>query len=79
MIERHECWTSGWECLTNDPLARQMSFKTSMNVINGPAISDEKGRSYSTRDMTDSFVEILEDLFDPERQLFPPDIASRRF
>jgi hypothetical protein len=58
-------------------LARLMAHKTSIDAIDGPAISDEKGRSYSTKDMTDSFQEILEDLFDTERHLFPPDITSK--
>jgi hypothetical protein len=48
-----------------------------MDVIDGPAISDEKGRSYSTKDMTGSLLEILEDLFDSDRHLFPPDITSK--
>jgi hypothetical protein len=38
-------------------LARLMAYKTSIDAINGPAISDKKGRSYSTKDMTDSFQE----------------------
>jgi hypothetical protein len=58
-------------------LARLMVYKTSINSIDGPAISDDKGRSYSTKDMTDSFQEILEDLFDTERHFFPPDITSK--
>jgi hypothetical protein len=58
-------------------LARLMTHKTSLDVIDGPAISDEKGRSYTTKDMTDSFQEILEDLFDTERHFFPPDITSK--
>jgi hypothetical protein len=58
-------------------LSRLMTHKTSMDVIDGPAISDEKGRSYSTKDMTGSLLEILEDLFDSDRHLFPPDITSK--
>jgi hypothetical protein len=51
-------------------LARLMAHKTSMDVIDGP-------RSYSTKDMTGSLLEILEDLFDTDRQLFPPNITSK--
>jgi hypothetical protein len=58
-------------------LARLMTHKTSIDFIDGPAISDKKGRSYSTKDMTDSFLEVLEDLFETDRHLFPPDITSK--
>jgi hypothetical protein len=43
----------------------------------GPAISDIKGRSFSTRDMSDSFLEVPEDIFDTDKGLFPPGISSK--
>jgi hypothetical protein len=46
-------------------------------MSDGPAIADLGGRAYSTRDMSDSLIEILEDLFDSERALFPADITSK--
>jgi hypothetical protein len=44
--------------------------------VDGPAISDQAGKGYSTRDMTDSLLEVLEDLFESDRSLFPADINS---
>jgi hypothetical protein len=36
-----------------------------------------EGGSFSSKDMSASFLEILEDLFDSDRQLFSPDITSK--
>jgi hypothetical protein len=58
-------------------LERLMAFKTTKGFSDGPAISDIGGRAYSTKDMTDSLLEILEDLFDSDRGLFPVDITSK--
>jgi hypothetical protein len=54
-----------------------MLHKSSIDLINGPAILDEKGRSHSTKDMIDLFLEVLEDLFDTDRHFFPPDITTK--
>jgi hypothetical protein len=59
-----------------DSLDRLMKLKAATGLLDGPAISDQSGRGYSTRDMTDSLVEILEDLFVSDRSLFPADINS---
>jgi hypothetical protein len=53
-----------------------MKLKARRGFKDGPAISDLSGRSYTTRDMSDSLLEILEDLFDTDKTLFPPDITS---
>lgn len=58
-------------------LKRLMDFKAARGMSDGPAIADLGGRAYSTRDMSDSLIEILEDLFDSERALFPADITSK--
>jgi hypothetical protein len=58
-------------------VARLMSHKSGLGFVDGPAISDSNGQAFATRDMSDSFVEILEDLFDSDRVLFPPDIMSK--
>jgi hypothetical protein len=58
-------------------LQRLMTHKASLGFTDGPAISDSRGRSFSSKDMSASFLEILEDLFDSERHLFPPDITSK--
>jgi hypothetical protein len=56
-----------------------MALKATKGFTDGPAISDIDGRSYSTKDMTDSLVEILEDVFDTDRGLFPADVVSKEF
>jgi hypothetical protein len=58
-------------------LKRLIDHKASIGFIDGPAISDETGRAFSTKDMLDSLVEIVEDIFDSDRGLFPPDIVSK--
>jgi hypothetical protein len=58
-------------------LERLMAYKATIGFKNGPAISDIKGRSFSTRDMLDSFLEVLEDIFDSDKGFFPPDISSK--
>jgi hypothetical protein len=58
-------------------LERLMAFKTTKGFADGPAVSDVGGRAYSTKDMTDSLLEILEDLFESDRGLFPADITSK--
>ena len=47
-------------------LERLMDLKTTQGFVDGPAISDPGGRAYSTRDMSDSLIEVLEDLFDTD-------------
>jgi hypothetical protein len=58
-------------------LERLMAFKSRKGFLDGPAISDEAGRSYSTKDMTASLLETLEDLFESDRGLFPADVTSK--
>ena len=60
-----------------ESLERLMSLKSRKGFVDGPAISDLQGQVYSTRDMSDSLFEILEDLFDSHRHLFPVDILSK--
>jgi hypothetical protein len=58
-------------------LERLLALKSRKGLVDGPAISDEAGRAYSTKDMTDSLLEILEDLFESDRGMFPADIVSK--
>jgi hypothetical protein len=58
-------------------LERLMALKARRGFVDGPAISDLQGQVYSTRDMSDSLFEILDDLFDSHRHLFPVDILSK--
>jgi hypothetical protein len=60
-------------------LERLMSLKATKGFTDGPAISDLDGRVFSTRDLTESFLEILEELFESDRGLFPADVVSKEF
>jgi hypothetical protein len=60
-----------------ESLERLISLKARRGFIDGPAISDMAGRAFTTRDMSDSLLEILEDLFETDRALFPPDITTK--
>jgi hypothetical protein len=60
-------------------LERLMALKATKGFTDGPAISDVEGRAYTTKDMTDSLLETLEDLFDTDRGLFPADAVSKDF
>ena len=58
-------------------LVRLIALKAKHGFVDSPAISDMDGRAFSTRDMSDLLVEILEDVFDSDRALFPLDIVSK--
>jgi hypothetical protein len=58
-------------------LKRLLDFKKSIGQVTGPAISDIKGKIYSSRSLNDAFLEILEDLFDTHRELFPASIEDK--
>ena len=58
-------------------LERLIALKSRRGFVDGPAISDLHGQVYSTRDMSDSLAEILDDLFDSQRHLFPADVTSK--
>jgi hypothetical protein len=54
-----------------------LDFKKSIGQVVGPAIPDERGKIYSSRSLNDAFLEILEDLFDMCRELFPASIEDK--
>ena len=58
-------------------LNRLMALKQEQGFVDGPAISDETGHVYSTRALDDCLHEILEELFDLNRELFPPVITTK--
>jgi hypothetical protein len=58
-------------------LKRLMGLKSRMGFVDGPAISDSQGQAHSTRDMSDSLFEILDELYDSHRHLFPEDISTK--
>jgi hypothetical protein len=48
----------------HESLKRLLDFKRSIGQISGPAVSDTRGKIFTTRTLNDAFLEILEDLFD---------------
>ena len=60
-----------------DSIKHLLDFKKSIGQVRGPAISDLKGRIYDSRTLNDAFLEILEDLFDTARDLFPASIEDK--
>jgi hypothetical protein len=48
-----------------------MDLKANQGVMDGPAISKENGNVLSSRAIDDSLLEVLEDLFGSNRDLFP--------
>jgi hypothetical protein len=60
-----------------DSLERLITHKQVKGFVDGPAISDEAGRAYSSRAIDDSLHEVLEDLFEEKRTLFPDHIEGR--
>jgi hypothetical protein len=58
-------------------LKRLMDFKSRKGFKTGPAISDLQGRVFEPRAMNDALLEVMEDIFDNHRDLFPPTITSR--
>jgi hypothetical protein len=54
-----------------------IDLKEKYGFRDGPAISDISGKAYSTRDIDDSLHEILEDLYDSDRDLFPKRIKDK--
>jgi hypothetical protein len=60
-----------------EKIKRLLDFKRSIGQVIGPAISDIKGKIYSSRSLNDAFLEILEDLFETHRELFPRSIEDK--
>jgi hypothetical protein len=44
-----------------------VALKKIKGSVDGPAISDDADQAYSMKNMTDSLLYILEDLFEPDR------------
>jgi hypothetical protein len=58
-------------------LLRLMEFKRNQGYTDGPAISDVNDRVLSHRALNDSLLEVLKDLFDSHRKLFPASILDK--
>jgi hypothetical protein len=67
--------SSGIEVKTS--LLRLIEFKRTRGCVVGPAISDLAGNVLSHRALNDSLLEILEELFDNHREMFPPSVADK--
>jgi hypothetical protein len=48
----------------HESLERLLDFKKSIGQISGPAVSDTRGKIFTTQTLNNAFLEILEDLFD---------------
>jgi hypothetical protein len=60
-----------------EKIKRLLDFKRRVGQVTGPAISDLKGKIFSSRSLNDAFLEILEDLFDTHRELFPASVEDK--
>ena len=58
-------------------VARLMAFKQTQGYVDGPAISDMSGKVLTHRALNDSLLEVLEDLSDTHRELFPASIPDK--
>ena len=61
-----------------ESVERLMSLKVSQGLADGPAISKENGFLFTTRAIDDAMLEVLEDLFLSNRDLFPTKIESNQ-
>ena len=57
-------------------IRRLIQVKARCGLTDGPAISDKKGRIYRMKELDDMLHEIMVDLFEDKRLLFPPDITT---
>lgn len=57
--------------------AKLIAVKEKQGLKDGPAISDEIGQVLTTMFMNDLIQEVLEDLFEQKRELFPKTITSK--
>jgi hypothetical protein len=57
-------------------IERLLAYKETKKVVDGPAMTDDKGVPHTCRDVDDMLHEVLEDIFDSDRDLFPPAIKD---
>ena len=55
---------------------RLIEEKQELGFTEGPAISDSKGDLFSSNDIDKKLQEVLEEIYDKDLSLFPPDIQS---
>lgn len=57
-------------------LKRLMTKKQALGFVDGPAISTLRGQVATTRALDDTFLEVLEELYETSRHLFPPHVKT---
>lgn len=57
-------------------VGRFLEAKGNIGFTDGPAISDDNGKMYRTRDIDDMLHEVLIEIFEDDRNLFPIDITN---
>ena len=61
-----------------ESVKRLMDLKDSQGLTDGPVISKENGLLFTSRSIDDSMLEVLEELFITNRDLFPTKIESNQ-
>ena len=59
-------------------IERLKTAKADLNFLDGPAISDIKGKLLTAKDLDEMIIEVLEDLYLSNQELFPGDIIDKR-
>jgi hypothetical protein len=67
---------TGTELRINESVKRLMDLKANQGLTDGPAISNENGHLFSSRAIDKSMLEVLEELFASNQDLFPTKIES---
>jgi hypothetical protein len=60
-----------------DWIRKLQDLKEKQGLMDGPAISDDKGRVLTSTIIDHGMHEVLEELYDKDRDLFPPSISSK--
>jgi hypothetical protein len=59
-------------------ISRLMYAHSRAGRKHGPAIADERGNLFTSRDLNLMFLEAIEPIFDQARELFPPDMERQQ-
>jgi hypothetical protein len=61
----------------NDWIQRLQELKEKQGLVDGPAISDKKGRVLTSTIIDQGMHEVLEELYDKDKDFIPPSITSK--
>ena len=61
----------------NQVVKQLLDEKEKLGWIRGPAITNHQGQFYSSRELDGVMHEVLEEMFEEAKQLFPPDIKTK--